>query len=332
MQASNFVEERYERGQFAEATRRIVGATLVANSPIPAVAGFRRTRALLLFFCLLATPSLADVSVTDFAGRTVTLESPARRIIALAPHMVENTFSAGAGDRLVGVVNHSDYPLAAQQITQVGNYQSWSLEAIVKLKPDLVLMWSSGNGMKSLPALERLGLTVYVSEPRDLEDIPATIRAIGELAGTQSIAEPEAQRIDNEFVALKAQYRVDTPVSVFYQVWNNPLQTLNGDHLISDIIDVCGGRNVFADTASLAPKINIESVLERNPEAIVASGMGEARPEWLDEWRDYPSLTAVRNNALFFVQPDHIQRPTARVVLGMRALCESLASMQTSDD
>lgn len=287
---------------------------------------------LLLLCCLPATPSLAEISVTDFTGRSVTLESPAKRIVALAPHMVENAFSAGAGDRLVGVVSHSDYPEAAKHITQVGNYQSWSLETIVKLKPDLVLMWSSGNGMKSLPSLERLGLNVYVSEPRDLQDISATIRAIGELAGTQPSAEAEAQRIEKGLAELAAQYRVDTPVSVFYQVWNKPLQTLNGDHLISDIIELCGGRNVFADAASLAPKINLESVLERNPEAIIASGMGEARPEWLDEWKSYPSLTAVRNNALFFVQPDHIQRPTARILQGARSLCANLASMRSGKD
>ncbi|MGI9284528.1 MAG: cobalamin-binding protein [Pseudomonadales bacterium] len=282
----------------------------------------------LMFFWLLATPSLAEISVTDLAGRIVTLDSPAQRIIALAPHIVENTFSAGAGNRLVGVVSYSNYPEAAQHITRVGSHQSWSLEAIVKLKPDLVLMWSSGNGMKTLPALERLGLKVYVSEPRNLQDIPATIRAIGELAGTQASSEPEAQRVEQELAQLAAQYRAAKPVSVFYQVWNKPLQTLNGDHLISDIIELCGGRNAFGDAASLAPKINIESVLERDPQTIVASGMGAARPEWLDEWKAYPSLTAVRDNALFFVNPDHIQRPTARVLLGSRVLCEQLASVR----
>lgn len=282
----------------------------------------------LLLFWLLATPSLAEISVTDLAGRTVTLESPAQRIIALAPHIVENAFSAGAGDRLVGVVSSSDYPAAAKNIAQVGSHQSWSLEAIVKLKPDLVLMWSSGNGMKSLPALERLGLNVYVSEPRDLQDIPATIRAIGKLAGTQASSEPEAQRIEQEFAELAAQYQGEKQVSVLYQVWNSPLQTLNGDHLISSIIELCGGRNAFADAASLAPKINIESVLERDPQAIVASGMGAVRPEWLDEWKAYPSLRAVRNNALFFVHPDHFQRPTARILLGAKMLCAQLASMR----
>lgn len=287
---------------------------------------------LLSFFWLVAAPSVAEISVTDFAGRSVTLKSPAQRIIALAPHIVENTFSAGAGERLVGVVSYSDYPEAARHITRVGSHRSWSLEAIVKLKPDLVLMWASGNGMQTLPALERLGLKVYVSEPRKLQDIPTTIRAIGELAGTQGSSEPEAQRIEGELKKLAAQYGVQKPVSVFYQIWNKPLQTLNGDHLISDVIELCSGHNAFADAASLAPTINIESVLQRDPHAIVASGMGAARPEWLDEWKAYPSLTAVRNNALFVVDPNHFQRPTARILLGAKVLCTQLASVRGGND
>jgi iron complex transport system substrate-binding protein len=109
-------------------------------------------------------------------------------------------------------------------------------------------------------------------------------------------------------------------------VWNQPLQTLNGSHLISDVISLCGARNVFADAASLAPKISVEAVIARNPDAIVASGMDEARPEWLDEWLAYPQLRAVANNALFFVPPDYIQRPTARVLLGATSLCRQLDS------
>lgn len=282
----------------------------------------------IIFSCLLAAPALAEVSVVDLVGRSVTLQAPAQRIIALAPHIAENAFSAGAGAKLVGVVSHSDYPPAARQVARVGDYQSWSLETIVELKPDLVLMWSSGGGMKTLAALERLGLTVYVSEPRQLQDIPATIRAIGILAGTQRKADAEARRVEDALASLAKNYGTEHPVSVFYQVWNKPLQTLNGDHFISNVIELCGGRNAFADAAALAPKINIESVLERDPDVIFASGMGAARPEWLDEWRDFPALKAVRNGALFFVHPDHIQRPTARVLQGARAMCAQLASVR----
>ena len=269
----------------------------------------------------------AEIVVRDFSDREVRLAAPANRIVALSPHIAENVFSAGAGDKLVGTVSYSDYPEQAKNIPRVGNFQSWSLEALVALQPDLVLLWGSGNGMDTLATLERLGIPVFVSEPRRLADIPYTIRAIGKLAGTQATSESEAQRIELALAALQRQYRRQQPVSVFYQIWNEPLQTVNGQHLISQLMNLCGGVNAFADATTLAPKINIESVLARDPDAIVASGMDTARPEWLDNWRAYDSLQAVRNDALFFVPPDHVQRPTARILLGATALCRQLATL-----
>ncbi len=281
--------------------------------------------------CLAAggnSSALAEISVLDFNNREVHLTSPAQRIVALAPHIAENVFSAGAGDKLVGTVSYSDYPEQAKSISRIGNFQSWSLESLVALQPDLVLLWGSGNGMDTLATFERLGIPVFVSEPRKLRDIPYTIRAIGKLAGTENISEVEAQRIERALHTLQQQYSRDNPVSVFYQIWNEPLQTVNGEHLISQLLQLCGGTNAFADATTLAPKINIESVLARDPDAIVASGMDTARPEWLDNWRSYPSLTAVRNQHLFFIPPDYVQRPTARVLLGARQLCEKLATVQ----
>ena len=292
-----------------------------------ALAGERKRMTIRVLLCLVLWPCcvFGDIEIVDFAGRTVTLAKPAQRIIALAPHIVENTFSAGAGGKLVGVVSYSNFPAAANTIPEVGTYKAANLEAIVTLQPDLVLIWSSGNGMKTLTALEELGLQVYVSEPRELADIATTIRHIAKLAGTEHQGNPEAAAIERHFDTLKQRYNKQPKVSVFYQVWNDPLQTLNGDHLISKVINLCGGENSFADAAFLAPKIGIEAVLTRNPDAIVASGMGVARPAWLDEWKAYPSLRAVQANALFFVAPDHIQRPTARILLGASALCEQLA-------
>ncbi len=269
----------------------------------------------------------ADVTVTDFFDRPVRLGQPAQRIVALGPHIVENVFSAGAGDKLVGVVEYSDYPGQASSIPRVGNFHSWSLEAIVALQPDLVIVWGSGNGADSVPALERLGFTVFVSELRRLPDIAASIRALSTLAGTEAVGQAEAQRIEQAFEGLRRRYAREQPVPVFYQIWDEPLQTVNGEHMISQVINLCGGRNIFADTALIAPKVNIESVLQRNPAAIVASGMDEARPEWLDRWRAYPALAAVTNDALLFVPPDHLQRPTARLLLGARSLCEQLVGV-----
>jgi iron complex transport system substrate-binding protein len=267
------------------------------------------------------------VQVEDFIGRTVHLDAPARRIVALAPHIVENVFSAGAGEKLVGAVEYSDHPPIARTLPRVGNFQSWSIESVVALEPDLVLLWGSGNGTDSLPMFRQLGIPVFVSEPRQLSDIASAIRAIGTLAGTQSSSEVEALRIEGAFNALQEENRRDQPISVFYQIWNDPLQTVNGEHLISQVISLCGGYNVFGDAPSLAPKINIEAVLSRDPDAIVASGMDTARPEWLDDWRRYTSLKAVATGALFFIPPDYVQRPTARILLGATALCQQLATV-----
>lgn len=285
--------------------------------------------AFLLLALLVGVNVYADkIEVVDARGKTLRLEQPAERIVALAPHIVENVYSAGAGSKLVAAVNYSDYPAEAQKLPQVGSYKTVNYEAVLALKPDLVLGWASGNGPDVAQQLERLGLRVYVDELRTMEDIAAEVRTIGALAGTSEVADKAAQQWLQRYNTLKARYQQAEPVSVFYQVWNDPLQTLNGEHLVSDVIRLCGGRNAFADAISLAPKINIESVLARNPDAIVASGMGEQRPEWLDEWKQYPALTAVENQHLYFVPPDIIQRHTLRILDGADLMCEQLATVR----
>jgi iron complex transport system substrate-binding protein len=281
----------------------------------------------LLLSCVFAVQVRA-ITVEDFAGRELMLAEPARRIVALAPHIVENLYSAGAGDRLVGVVSYSNYPARAADLPEVGSYNAFSLEQIVALQPDLVVMWGSGNGMQTLSKLEGLGIPVYVSELRQLSDVPQSIRLLGQLAGTTTTGEREARRIEKELDTFRNRYDGKLEVTVFYQIWNEPLQTVNGDHLISEVIALCGGRNIFSDASSLAPRISIEAVLRRDPDAIVASGMGEARPEWLDQWRSYPSLSAVTNDFLFFIDPNHVQRPTARVLLGAERLCQQLEQVR----
>lgn len=278
---------------------------------------------LCLLLALAGAVRAEPVSVVDFTGRTVTLPAPAQRIVALAPHIVENLYSAGAGDRLVGVVSYSNFPEAARSLPQVGSFNAFSLEQIVAARPDLILIWGSGNGAGALDKLERLGIPLYVSELRELADIPASIRLLGELAGTRTSAEAEALRLEQGFEELAQHYRDADPVSVFYQIWHQPLQTINGEHLISQVIALCGGYNIFADVATLAPRINLESVLARNPDAIVAGGMGSAHPEWLDDWYRYPGLRAL-DGGLLVVEPDLIQRPTARVLEGARDLCAQL--------
>jgi len=264
------------------------------------------------------------VEVSDFTGQKVVLTSPAKRVIALAPHIVENVYTAGAGNQLVGVVAYSNYPEQATSLPLVGGYAKTNLEKIIELNPDLVIAWESGNSTQSINRIKELGFPVYIDQPDTLEDIARSIRDIGALTGQQKTADTAADNFLSTVTTWRERYQSVPSVTAFYQVWNSPLQTINGGHIISDAIQLCGGSNIYANEAVVAPIINIESILDKDPQAIIASGMSSSRPEWLDEWKQWPSLTAVKQNNLFFVDPDHIQRHTVRILLGIQAICEQL--------
>ncbi|MCO1336159.1 cobalamin-binding protein [Microbulbifer sp. OS29] len=280
---------------------------------------------------LLAGFSRANepVRVQDARGHWIELPTPAKRIVALAPNIVENFYSAGAGEKLVAAVSYSDYPEQAKQLPQIGNYKVVNYESLLLLKADLVVAWGSGNGNQMINKLENLGFTVFVSESKTLEDIAENVQRFGELAGTSDYANRAVKNWLKRLTKQQTSYKSLDPVSVFYQVWNDPLQTLNGDHLISHVIETCGGRNIFSDALVLAPKISIEAVLNRDPQVIIASGMGEERPEWLDTWVAYPRLRAVKESNLFHVPPDIIQRHTFRVLDGMEMVCDKLSKVRS---
>ena len=277
---------------------------------------------------MLIKQASAKISVTDFAGNLITLNRPAERIIALSPHAVENVFSAGAGDRLVGVVAYSNFPAAANQLPQVGSNNLLNYESILALKPDLIIAWQSGNTRSSLQRLRELGFTLYIDEPQEMADIAKSIRDIGAMTDSTTTASRVAQTYLDTLDSIAAQYQRESPVSVFYQVWNKPLQTLNGQHLVSQVIELCGGHNIFTDQAGLAPVINIEAIMQRDPQAIIASGDGNIRPAWLDEWLRWPQLRAVKRKHLYFVPPDLIQRHTVRLLEGAQLICQQLKQVR----
>lgn len=279
-----------------------------------------------LAFSLLVLSGLAraDVDLTDDHGKAVHLAQPARRIVSLAPHVTELLYAAGAGDRVVGAVQYSDYPEAAKKVARVGSYTAVDMEKVVALKPDLVVAWKSGNRDAHLDKLRGLGIPVFINEPRKIDDVARSLSQLGKLAGTEAVAEPAAKAFRERHAALAAKYSARPKVRTFYEIWNRPLMTINGEHLIADVIRLCGGENVFAKLPVLAPAIDVEAVLAAQPEAIVASGMGEARPEWLDDWRKWSKLTAVARGNLFFIPPDQIQRHTPRILDGAERLCAQL--------
>jgi len=268
------------------------------------------------------------IMVVDDMGRRIELAREARRVISLAPHITENLFTVGAEKQLVGVVDYSDYPEAAADIRSVGSYKRFNLEVIAALQPDLIIGWASGNGMGSLQQLVDLGFTVYISNPQTLLSVADNLERYGELTNNLVRGGEAARQFRQGVAQLERENQQTSQLNVFYQVWNKPLQTLNGSHIISDVIRLCGGRNAFADAAVIAPRIGVESVLAANPQVIIASGMGEARPQWLDQWRDWPELEAVKNEDLYFIPPDHLQRHTVRMLLGARQMCQQLKEVR----
>lgn len=290
-----------------------------------------RTRLLLpLLLCsTLLSAAQAQIEVRDDRGELVRLEGPAERIISLAPSLTEMVFAVGAGDRLVGAIEYSDYPPPALAVPRVGRYDMLDMERILALAPDLVIAWQSGNPRATVTRLQAMGLTVYVAEPRDLSAVADQLEAIARLTGRSAEARDLVEDFRLELATLRGTYSDAAPVATFYQVWNEPLISVGGNELIHDIIGLCGGRNVFGDLPGVAPKVSLEAVIERAPEAIIGSGADAARPDWLDDWRRWSTLPAVAADNLFFIPPDLVQRHSPRALEGARQMCSQLERART---
>lgn len=279
---------------------------------------------LVAVMALAGAAAAAEIRLTDDAGRSVVLKRPAQRIISLTPHLTELLFAAGAGGKVVGTVEYSNYPLAAQRIARIGDSAQLDLERVVALKPDLVVVWQYGNAQRQLDKLLRLGIPVYYNEPRRLPDIARAIEQLGRLAGSEAVALPAAQAFVARAAELRRRYAGRAPVTLFYQIWDRPLMTVNGEHLISDAIRLCGGQNVFAGLKRLTPEISTEAVLAADPEAIAGVTAEAGQAGNLDAWKQWPHLQAVARGNLFVIPSDIISRNTPRILDGAQELCQHL--------
>ncbi len=277
-------------------------------------------------YSAIVAPVFAVIRVQDDTGQTVTLAAPAKRIVSLAPHITELLFAAGAGSRVVGAAQYSNFPAAANDIPRIGGAGGWDLERIAALHPDLVVAWESGNPSWVLRTLERFGIAVFRSEPRQIEDVATNIDRLGQLAGSVDVAGRTSAAFRRRHSRLRSQYAKREPIRVFYQVWERPLMTVNGFHLISNVIELCGGVNVFADLPMLTSTIDIEAVLRTEPQAIISAG--STRSHLLTFWRRWPQLDAVRNSRLFVIPDPLIARHTPRVLDGAERLCAALEQVR----
>lgn len=275
---------------------------------------------------LLSLPAQAAISVRDDDGNTVTVQKPAQRILALAPHITELVFAAGGGEKIVGAVSYSDYPEAAKKIPHVGDNRQFDMERIIAMKPDLIVIWRHGSADRQIAMLRQLKVPIYHSDPKKLADIAEGVERLGQLMGTDNVARPAAAQLRTRLASLAGKYGQRAPVRVFYQVWDKPLYTISGASIISDAMRVCGGQNIFAAMKVVAPVVTPEGVLAEDPEAIFGTSE-KSDPDsegGLAMWRAFPSLTAVKRNNLFRLNGDLLNRAGPRMIDGTAAMCEQL--------
>lgn len=279
---------------------------------------------LLIVMLLISTTCQAKIEVFDDAGQLVSLDKAAQRIISLSPGLTELVYAAGGADKIKAAVSFSDFPAQAKELPRIGSFSSVDIEQILLLQPDLILAWKSGNSASQIEKLKKLGLTTYISEPINFNDIADTIKKLGQLMGTEIIAQQHAGEFTKQLNRLKNKYEINNKAEkkrTFIQIWNNPLMSINNEHLISKVITLCGGKNIFGQAKSLTYSPDIEAVLEQNPEIIIATGMADTSEIWLKRWQQWDFISAVKNTRLYSVNPDNLVRHTPRILLGIEEVC-----------
>jgi iron complex transport system substrate-binding protein len=248
-------------------------------------------------------------------------EAPRPRIVSLAPNLTELLFAAGAGDRVVGASEFSDYPEAARGIERIGDAYRLDYERILALEPDLAVAWASGTPPDAITRLEDLGVEVYSIRTERLVDVASAIEALGALAGTPAVANEAARRFRADLAGLESRYGGLAPVRVFIEIDAELPYTVTARHLISDVVSLCGGRNIFADLPGIAPAVDLEAVIARDPQVILST-VGDADPA--ARWNRWPGITAVRLGHVRGLPPDEVSRATPRVLEGTRVACEAI--------
>ena len=276
----------------------------------------------------VAAPSSPARAVTDDNGRSVTVPAPPLRIASLSPGATEMLFAAGAGEEVVATVEYSDVPAEARRVPRIGDAVSIDLERLVRIHPDVVVAWPSGGNPAQREKIARLGIPVYEQEARRLADLAPSLRHLGQLAGTGPRAEAAARSIETRLAALERTYggsAAGAHPRVLLEIWNRPLYTVGGRHLMTDALELCGARNVFADLPEPGPVVDIEAVIARDPDIIIAAGPPGESAAWLSDWKRFGTLKAVRNGRLLAFEDQALSRLGPSVLDATEALCRAIA-------
>ncbi len=284
----------------------------------------------LFFIIYFFSVSSIAVNVVDDNNQIITLSEPVHRIISTAPHITEFLYDIGAGEKIVGVTEYSNYPSQAKKYPQVGNHRFIDIEKVLTLKPDLVIVWKSGSPIRQIEKIERMGIPVFYSDIQNLSDFATTFERLGILVGEEEKGREKAKLWKERLTKLYQQYQNKKTLKVFYQVSENPLYTLSGRYIVSEGMQLCGGKNIFSDSSLIAPRINFEEVIKRNPDVIfVSENIGN--PKGLEFWNRFETIEAVKKQNLFKVNPDLLERPGPRFLDGLIILCEKLETARLGE-
>jgi len=243
-----------------------------------------------------------------------------QRVVSLAPSLTEIVVELNSADLLVGVLDAGERPAALQHLVSVGGYGQLDMERLLSLKPDLLLLWPGSVGPAQREQLKRLNIPTFVAEPHDLQQLTTQIETIAQQLGRPERGMALAASLRKRLAELRLRYHREEPLRVFYQVWDRPLYTVGGGQIISDALEVCGARNVFADLQLPAPQVSVEAVLQRNPEVILAGDQAQ-----LEAWKAWPQVAAVAQARLLRVADKGLERPSGQMIEATAALCRLIA-------
>jgi len=271
-----------------------------------------------LFNCLYAS------EIKEAEALLIAQKKGAQRIIALSPHSVELLYAIGAGDRIIGTLEYADYPEAALDIPRIGNFNGIQIEKVVELQPDLIIAWKTGNKSSDIEKLKSLGFKIYHSHPQNISEISKELRTLGKLTGLIDKAEIAAQKVSAQYQSIKNRYNDKKSVSVFYQLWHDPIRTIGPNNWTQSLIDDCNGRNIFDDAMSQYPVVSLESVLVKNPQVIVIPHHSGRTDDKKKLWQKWPDIKAVNNHNINIINGDLLHRFSPRAIDGLSILCTAI--------
>jgi iron complex transport system substrate-binding protein len=280
---------------------------------------------LVLLVCGYLSGVAQAITLTDEAGRQVQVPEQVNRIVSLAPSITEIVFALGAGDRLVGVTQFSNYPPRAEQLPKVGSYVELDIERILDLRPDLVISIKDGNPKIVIDRLSELGVPSYVVNPRTLDNILITIRSIGLVIGVEDNAATLTRQMSKQIRQVKQKVATSARPKVFVQIGLEPIVSAGRGTFIDVLIRAAGGINAIGEMTGY-PHLNVEHVLAAKPDVIFITSMAR-QPSFQQAkqfWQQWPGLPAVEQDRIYIIDSDLCDRPSPRIVEGLEIMARKI--------